>query len=483
MISRRGSRGRPGTPIWPVPQELAQARARRPPRASRTSQTLVSNPRTPHARGNCRRRFATSSWTTPSSTNRPAAIRFAYRPTGSHPRSNDRCSRCNRGAPGRPRATLARLPFSVGGEHIYKRSTVRDDRDLPSVVAAGQREDGRPAPRSLSPRTDLTYRCGHLLREHLLPIEHGILVRMKALDDGPAAGPPMSATERSPTRSVLRQGATPPALRARRADRRRARARPVRCSRRHRRLLPGARSRPADPCRRVRRGAGRTRRQRDRGQRDPGGRSRAADLVESPLADLRAAFPGGGGPPMCWGRSPARAGGAAPRPGSSSVSSTVPEGKGSARPRRSRSPSPLRRRRARPAIEPIGVALLAQRAEHCSRAHPAASWTRSTAARGEAGGLLALLCRPAVVAVVRSFRPLAVWGSTRVRARVSGDGYRRVRCASFMGGELLDVGAVTWRCWIPSQRRGATTPGRMTGAEFLRVRGASTTSSALSSPR
>ena len=123
----------------------------------------------------------------------------------------------------------------------------------------------------------------------------------------------------------------------------------------------------------------------------------------------------------------------------------------------------------RPA-EPRRLALIAQRAEQGIARAPCGVMDQMTAAFGEANRLLALLCRPAEI--VGSFplgSPLAVWGiDSGVQHAVAGDAYRRARCATFMGKELLGLGRDSYlsEC-APSQIAFDDLPEHMNGNEFI----------------
>jgi L-arabinokinase len=78
-------------------------------------------------------------------------------------------------------------------------------------------------------------------------------------------------------------------------------------------------------------------------------------------------------------------------------------------------------------------------------------------------------------AAANPFAPsLAVWGiDSGVRHTVAGDAYRRARCATFMGKELLglDPGSHLAEC-VPSQIAFGDLPEHMQGSEFIRRYGA-----------
>jgi L-arabinokinase len=155
------------------------------------------------------------------------------------------------------------------------------------------------------------------------------------------------------------------------------------------------------------------------------------------------------------------------------VSSTVPEGKGLGS---SAAVAVATLRAVSAALgrdEPIeSLVLLAQRAEHVVAGAPCGVMDQMTAARGEAGRLLAILCQPArVVASLELPEPLTVWGiDSGTTHAVSGQGYRRVRCASFMGKRLLGL-ADHLAALDPSEVEGARLPSVMTGREFLELHG------------
>jgi galactokinase len=91
---------------------------------------------------------------------------------------------------------------------------------------------------------------------------------------------------------------------------------------------------------------------------------------------------------------------------------------------------------------------------------------------GEAGCLLPVLCRPAEVQeALRLPPPLAVWGiDSGLRHAVSGDTYRRVRCAAFMGKALLDGAAGYLTELDREQITVDALPENMLGIDFLRLR-------------
>ncbi len=123
-------------------------------------------------------------------------------------------------------------------------------------------------------------------------------------------------------------------------------------------------------------------------------------------------------------------------------------------------------------LEPRRVALLGQRAEQLLAGAPCGVMDQMTAAYGEADQVLALSCRPAEV--LRSFAlppGLAVWGiDSGARHAVRDAPYRRARCASFMGKALLGVGTDYLTSLSPDDLDAERLPERMSGAEFLRLR-------------
>jgi L-arabinokinase len=116
--------------------------------------------------------------------------------------------------------------------------------------------------------------------------------------------------------------------------------------------------------------------------------------------------------------------------------------------------------------------LLAQRAEHVVAGAPCGVMDQMTAAHGEAGRLLAILCRPAEILTSLTLpEPLTVWGvDSGVPHTVAGDGYRRVRCAAFMGKKLLGLDGHLAAA-DPSSIDAASLPETMIGREFLELHG------------
>ena len=155
------------------------------------------------------------------------------------------------------------------------------------------------------------------------------------------------------------------------------------------------------------------------------------------------------------------------------VSSTIPEGKGLG----SSAALEIAVLQASSAAlgsksDPRELALLGQQAEQIFAGAPCGAMDQMAVMHGEAGRLLALLCRPAeIVASVTLPDALSAWAiDSGLPHAVSGAAYRRVRCAAFMGRALLDcevdylaeleLADVDPR-WLPE---------RMLGADFLRLR-------------
>ena len=118
------------------------------------------------------------------------------------------------------------------------------------------------------------------------------------------------------------------------------------------------------------------------------------------------------------------------------------------------------------------LALLGQRAEQLIAGAPCGPMDQMIAAEGEAGRLLALMCRPAeVLGTFALPRGLTVWGiDSGARHAVCGEPYRRVRCAAFMGKALLGVEGEYLTELGPEEVDAEALPERMSGAEFLRAR-------------
>lgn len=118
------------------------------------------------------------------------------------------------------------------------------------------------------------------------------------------------------------------------------------------------------------------------------------------------------------------------------------------------------------------LALLGQRAEQVFAAAPCGPMDQLAVMHGEAGCLLPVLCRPAeVLEPLRLPPPLAVWGiDSGLRHAVSGDAYRRVRCASFMGKALLDADAAYLTELERDRVAVGALPEDLLGIDFLRLR-------------
>ena len=202
----------------------------------------------------------------------------------------------------------------------------------------------------------------------------------------------------------------------------------------------------------------------------------AADLVESPLADLSRRFSGRDawaayvlGPVALLGREERL-----PVAGLRLLlSSSVPEGKGLGSSAAVEIAAALAAGGALGLpLDPRRVALLGQRAEQVLAGAPCGVMDQMIAAYGEASHLLALLCRPAEVAGSFALPPgVAVWGiDSGARHAVRGAPYRRARCASFMGKALLGIDVEHLTTLSPWELEAERLPERMTGAEFLRIR-------------
>lgn len=202
----------------------------------------------------------------------------------------------------------------------------------------------------------------------------------------------------------------------------------------------------------------------------------AADLVEAPVAELARRFSGRDawasyvlGPIALLAREED-----VRLPGLRLlVSSSVPEGKGLG----SSAAVEVAAVQAASGVlglrfEPRRLALLAQRAEHLLAGAPCGVMDQMTAAHGEAGRLLALVCRPAEVTGSYALPPgFAVWGiDSGARHAVRAAPYRRARCACFMGKALLGIDADYLAALSPRELEAQRLPERMSGAAFLRVR-------------
>jgi galactokinase len=123
------------------------------------------------------------------------------------------------------------------------------------------------------------------------------------------------------------------------------------------------------------------------------------------------------------------------------VSSTIPEGKGI-------SSSAALEVAAMTAIcaaydvtlEPRHLALLCQKVENLIAGAPCGAMDQMTAALGESGQLLALLCQPAELrGRLELPRGLALWGiDSGIRHAVSGADYVTIRAAAFMGHRIVE---------------------------------------------
>jgi len=121
---------------------------------------------------------------------------------------------------------------------------------------------------------------------------------------------------------------------------------------------------------------------------------------------------------------------------------------------------------------PRELAVLGQRAEQIFAGAPCGVMDQMAVMHGEEGELLALLCRPAeIVASVPLPRPLAAWAiDSGLPHAVSGDAYRRVRCAAFMGYALLECAADHLAELERDDVDPQLLPRRMLGADFLGLR-------------
>jgi L-arabinokinase len=158
------------------------------------------------------------------------------------------------------------------------------------------------------------------------------------------------------------------------------------------------------------------------------------------------------------------------------VASTVPEGKGV-------SSSAALEVAAMMAIcaaydvtlERRDLALLCQKVENLIAGAPCGVMDQMTAALGESGQLLALLCQPAeVCGSLQLPRGLALWGiDSGIRHAVSGGDYVTVRAAAFMGRRILEDLLGRRLDYLANVTVGefatlaARVPERLTGREFL----------------
>ncbi len=123
------------------------------------------------------------------------------------------------------------------------------------------------------------------------------------------------------------------------------------------------------------------------------------------------------------------------------------------------------------------LALLCQKVENLIVGAPCGIMDQMSAACGEAGELLALLCQPAEIETAVTIPPeLAVWGiDSGIRHAVSGADYGSVRVGTFMGYRILqELAGTDWDGYLanltPSyfeQEYAAELPLTMTGEAFL----------------
>ncbi|MGH9373693.1 MAG: galactokinase, partial [Vicinamibacterales bacterium] len=126
-------------------------------------------------------------------------------------------------------------------------------------------------------------------------------------------------------------------------------------------------------------------------------------------------------------------------------------------------------------LEPRRLALLCQKVENLVAGAPCGVMDQMTAALGEAGRLVALLCQPAELrGHLELARGLALWGiDSGIRHAVGGADYATIRAAAFMGHRMLEhltgrrldyVANVT-----PAEfaTLAARVPERLTGRHFL----------------
>ena len=123
------------------------------------------------------------------------------------------------------------------------------------------------------------------------------------------------------------------------------------------------------------------------------------------------------------------------------------------------------------AVDARQLALLAQRAEHEIARAPCGVMDQLTAACGEEDQLLSILCRPAeILESIPVEPPLAVWGiDSGVRHTVAGRDYRHVRCATFMGKQMLGLDAESYLTErTPSETATDRVPRMVSGRAFLK---------------
>jgi L-arabinokinase len=158
------------------------------------------------------------------------------------------------------------------------------------------------------------------------------------------------------------------------------------------------------------------------------------------------------------------------------VTSTVPEGKGV-------SSSAALEVAAMTAIcgaydislDPRQLALLCQKVENLVAGAPCGVMDQMTAALGESGHLLALLCQPAEVCGVLKLPPgVALWGiDSGIRHAVGGAEYGTVRTAAFMGHRILERLMGRRLDYLANvsptefSAVAARVPERLTGSQFL----------------
>lgn len=155
------------------------------------------------------------------------------------------------------------------------------------------------------------------------------------------------------------------------------------------------------------------------------------------------------------------------------VSSTIPEGKGLGS-SAALEIAVLQASSAALAVrsEPRDLAFLGQQAEQIFAGAPCGAMDQMAVMHGEAGLMLALLCRPAeIVDSVPLPRGLSAWAiDSGLPHAVSGSAYRRVRCAAFMGRALLDCEVDHLAELELADVNVRLLPERMLGADFLRLR-------------
>jgi L-arabinokinase len=120
-------------------------------------------------------------------------------------------------------------------------------------------------------------------------------------------------------------------------------------------------------------------------------------------------------------------------------------------------------------IAPRELALLCQKVENLVVGAPCGVMDQMTAACGEAGKLMALLCQPAELRGMVSIPDeLAVWGiDSGIRHAVSGADYGSVRVGAFMGRKIIANGSGYLANITPSEFEPSRLPETILGAEFL----------------